>query len=82
GTLQNPIDLTPTLQEPHINTAWTNTKSDGTRASDNSCENWTSNELGVNSILGVTHKTDSEWTHVDILLGCDVSSHVYCFEQG
>lgn len=80
GTLQNPIALTPTLQEP--DTVWTNTNPDGTPASEDSCENWTSEELGVKSILGIALKTDSEWTKVEMPLGCDVPSHVYCFEQG
>lgn len=82
GTLQNPINLTPTLQEPEANTAWTNTNPDGTRASEFSCENWTSKELGADGILGVTEYVDSEWTKVDMPLGCAVPSHVYCFEQG
>ncbi|MGB1277712.1 MAG: hypothetical protein ACPG77_18350, partial [Nannocystaceae bacterium] len=82
GTLQNPILMSSTKEYPQPSTIWTNTNPDGTAASEHSCENWSSIELGTESILGLMAKTDSEWTSVDMLLGCLGISYIYCFEQG
>jgi len=82
GTLQNPILMSSTKEYPQPSTIWTNTNHDGTAASEHSCENWSSKELGLETYLGLMANTDSEWTKIDMLLGCDAISYIYCFEQG
>ncbi|MGB1277694.1 MAG: DUF4215 domain-containing protein, partial [Nannocystaceae bacterium] len=81
GTLQNPILMTETKELPPPSTVWTNTNPDGTPASETSCENWSTKEIGVKSLLGIMAKTDGEWTNAILPMGCDIISHIYCFEQ-
>lgn len=82
GTLQNPIVMTETMELPQPSTVWTNTNPDGSRAFEGSCDNWSSDEPSSESFLGRMSKADEEWTKMEIPLGCDIISHLYCFEQG
>ncbi|MGB1013792.1 MAG: hypothetical protein ACPG4T_06640 [Nannocystaceae bacterium] len=81
GTLQNPILMTETKDLPQPSTVWTNTGPDGMPATEHSCQNWSSVDLEEKSIMGLMAKTDSEWTAVDVLLGCFGNAQIYCFEQ-
>ncbi|MGB1015103.1 MAG: DUF4215 domain-containing protein, partial [Nannocystaceae bacterium] len=81
GTLQNPILMTETQDLPQPSTVWTNTNPDGTPASEDSCENWSSEDFNLKSILGLMANSDSEWTKLDFPIGCHAISQLYCFEQ-
>ncbi|MGB1275776.1 MAG: DUF4215 domain-containing protein, partial [Nannocystaceae bacterium] len=81
GELQHPIDMTETEDSPEQNNAWTNTNPDGTRASNDSCDNWTSKEIDSKSLIGGTTKVDSEWTNRVLPVSCGHLAHLYCFEQ-
>ncbi|MGB1014195.1 MAG: DUF4215 domain-containing protein [Nannocystaceae bacterium] len=81
GTLQHAIDMTETMLVPEANNAWTNTDPDGTPASPDSCNNWSTKELGPKSLLGGTTKVDGEWTNRLVPIPCISLSHIYCFEQ-
>lgn len=82
GTLQNPIDMTEVMGIPEAHHAWTNTAPDGTRLSDDSCNNWASNEPLANSYVGGTTMIDEEWSNRAVPISCGIENHIYCFEQG
>ncbi len=60
--------------------AWTNTNSDGTRATVDSCLNWSDGGFSYSSTYGNTYTTNSQWT-VYTTHGCFNSKRLYCFEQ-
>ncbi len=82
GELQNPIMLTETHEAPSANNAWSNTNPDGTRASEGSCENWSSQSVDLYSRAGGTTMSDGQWSdRNDNPISCGAPLHIYCFEQ-
>ncbi|MGB1016587.1 MAG: hypothetical protein ACPG4T_20790, partial [Nannocystaceae bacterium] len=60
---------------------WSNTASDGTLVSEETCENWSTNDDDVNSRVGSRNKITSEWTHRELPIFCSATFSIYCFEQ-
>jgi len=82
GKLAEPINLTEEMTEPSASFVWSNTSPDGTRLTDETCENWTTDSFDVNSWAGATEQADVRWTSEVIPIGCAAKFHIYCFEQG
>ncbi|MGB1017329.1 MAG: hypothetical protein ACPG4T_24545, partial [Nannocystaceae bacterium] len=82
GNLENPINMTEDFGEPSMLIVWSNTAPDGTLASEQTCNNWSSLEVEVKSRAGGTTQTDERWTSEELVLACASEFHIYCFEQG
>ncbi len=81
GSLQNPINMTEDFGEPSVSIVWSNTAADGTLASEQTCNSWSSLEVEVKSRAGGTTQTDARWTNEELVLACASEFHIYCFEQ-
>ena len=78
--LQNPINRTETGEIlPGSVTVWTNTLADGTASTD-SCEGWTSSDIGDVGLFGDASQVDAKWTNTTTTFGCNSELSLYCFE--
>ncbi|MGB1016904.1 MAG: DUF4215 domain-containing protein [Nannocystaceae bacterium] len=84
GNLMHPPNTTENGEEPDQGIAWSNTLADGTAASnDQHCNHWSSKQPDDDGRIGGTSLEDASWADYDFAspLPCDVSLHLYCFEQ-
>ncbi|MGB1016797.1 MAG: hypothetical protein ACPG4T_21840, partial [Nannocystaceae bacterium] len=77
----NPINLSEEGGEPDSANVWSNTAIDGTLLSDQSCEDWSTNNDQLASRLGSRNKITSEWTNREQPIICSGNFSIYCFEQ-
>lgn len=62
-------------------TVFSNTRTDGTRSSLNTCTNWTTSSSTITSHLGSATLSTSAWTTLGSNRSCP-GQKLYCFEQG
>lgn len=81
GKLKSPINFNENgLQKKGKVLAWTNTKTDGSLAGPNHCDNWTSGLSSYKSITGWITFSNTAWTF-GANAGCNTIIPLYCFEQ-
>lgn len=81
GSLGSPINFNENgLQKTDIVIAWTNTRTDGSLTSSNSCTNWTNSDGAFSANIGGINRSDVFWTSGDPDY-CDNSYVLYCVEQ-
>jgi hypothetical protein len=58
---------------------WTGTNDLG--APDNTCKGWTAGDTSTTGTCGLVNAIDSSWTDHTDTLACNMTAHLYCFEQ-
>jgi hypothetical protein len=87
GRIKHSINITATGDLMTNRVVWTNTNYDGTPLnrsadpSEDSCNQWSSEEAGKLGTLGSCQKTDDKWTWTKRGVSCNSPSLLYCFEQ-
>ena len=78
GTLQHPINRNE-LNQPTGDPVWTGTNPAGTSTSQ-TCLNWATTSSLHSGESGSVATTSAGWTN-SATNGCNVRSHIYCFQQ-
>ncbi len=82
GTLNVPINVTPSGSTITSGYVWTGTLVDGTAASTapaSTCDEWTN--TGADARAGAAPATNSAWTNLAFPSSCSASWRLYCFQQ-
>ncbi|MGB1013297.1 MAG: DUF4215 domain-containing protein [Nannocystaceae bacterium] len=82
--IDNALFMTEYGEEPSSGGSWTNTLPDGTIASDDHCQGWSTSHFEVRGRVGLLTFVDNQWTDAEggpQPLPCDIDNHLYCFEQ-
>jgi hypothetical protein len=77
------LPFAPSIDENGFDTGagvdvWTGSHSGGT--ADNSCNSWTSNDMGAQAMTGISGAVNSNWVH-NGNLACNAQRALYCVEQ-
>ncbi len=84
GAITVPITITARNQPhfPGLSNVWTHTATDGSAvASDDHCQDWTSNDNGHQGGQGNADSSDARWTDTGVSSGCMSPRFIYCFQQ-
>ncbi|MBK8265705.1 MAG: hypothetical protein IPK80_30800 [Nannocystis sp.] len=79
GALLRPINLDEDGLEVGSALVWTNTKPDGTPASADHCNVWSTTATLTQGRVGATEFNDAGWTNITST-SCAAAARLYCFQ--
>ncbi|MEZ4384945.1 MAG: hypothetical protein R3A79_26685 [Nannocystaceae bacterium] len=79
GKLQSALMITETQEEVGSSRVWTNSSPAGKTAVGGDCQSFSSANYDDKAPVGLSNKTDGQWTDIGSTLLCNQQARLYCF---